>query len=74
MTVFLRPCDHIPDGAHERLVSPFGGRGGAHAGGGPQSRLSGLPKGGGAADVGRLAMEGQSAGGLIKKKKIFFFN
>ena len=56
------------EGAHERLVSPFGGRGGAHAGGGPQSRLRGLPKGGGPADVGRLAIEGQSAGGLIHKK------
>ena len=60
-------------GAHERLVSPFGGRGGAHAGGGPQSRLRGLPKGGGPADVGRLAIEGQSAGGLINKKNILSY-
>ena len=61
------------DGAHERLVSPFGGRGGAHAGGGPQSRLRGLPKGGGPADVGRLAIEGQSVGGLINMNNILSF-
>jgi len=60
----IHQIDVLMDGAHERLVSPFGGRGGAHAGGGPQSRLRGLPKGGGPADVGRLAIEGQSAGGL----------